>query len=105
MAVRPASDWLIDARSAKFCDPLRIQRPGVGSASMTPCRYDSRSGARCTSSRTAPRGNCAKESPRVLRRKGPLVRRLERPIGMTGKHHPAQRGLPALPRPGERDRR
>ena len=45
------------------------------------------------------------ETPRVLRRKGPFVRRLERPIRMTGKHHPAQRGLPALPRTGERNGR
>ena len=60
MAVLPASDWLTDSSSARFWEPLRIQRPGVGSASMMPCRYDRRSGTRCTSSRTAPRGNCAR---------------------------------------------
>ena len=45
------------------------------------------------------------ERPRIILREGPVVRRLERAIGMIGKHRLAQRGLSTLPRTGERDGR
>ena len=99
------SDWPIDSSSAKFCDPLRIQRPGrrVGVDDALQVRKQLGCALHLVEDR-APR-ELRQEAPRVLRREGAHVRRLERAIRMSRKHHAAQRGLAALPRPGERDGR
>ena len=105
MAVRPASVWLMDSAQRQVLraaqDPAAGRRVGIDDA------LEIGQQIRCAL-HLVENGAARKlreERSRVVQCKGPFVRVLQRHVTVIREYHPAQRGFPALPRPGQRDAR